>query len=92
MDEKKVYSITINNKNDCVILTDAEAMLVKIKYHPDIRMYDMTALHGYDPYTYKKEERERTLSDVREMALEGVKWNGFRKVFWTAEDLLSGNI
>lgn len=92
MDERKVYSVTINNKNDCVIMTEAEAMLVKIKYHPDIRMYDMTALHGYDADTYKKEEREQTLADVREMALEGTRWNGAMKTYWTVDNLLTGKL
>tara|TARA_B100000212_G_scaffold338526_1_gene315216 strand:+ start:1018 stop:1299 length:282 start_codon:yes stop_codon:yes gene_type:complete len=92
---KKVYSISINGKNDCVILDEEEAALIKLKYMPNIRMYDMTKLHGYEPESYKKAEREEQLSRLdyaRELALEGVKWNGNVKTHWTPEDLLSGNI
>lgn len=91
----KVYSVTINGKNDCVIMSEEEAIMVKIKYMPDIRMYDMTALHGYDAESYKKSEREEQLSRLdytKELVLDGVKWNGAVKTTWTAEDLLSGNL
>ena len=36
MSKPKVYSVTINGKNDCVVMSEEEAMLVKIKYMPDI--------------------------------------------------------
>ena len=38
MSEKRVYSVTIDTKNDCVIMTEGEAMLLKMKYMPDIEM------------------------------------------------------
>jgi len=48
---KKVYSISINGKNDCVILDEEEAALIKLKYMPNIRMYDMTKLHFFSGHT-----------------------------------------
>ena len=30
--EDKVFSVTINGKNDCVIMTDDESLLVKMKF------------------------------------------------------------
>ena len=44
--EQKVWSVTIKGKNDCVVLTDFEAMQVKMKFMPDIEMYDMTERFG----------------------------------------------
>ena len=33
---KKVWSVTINGKNDCVVMTDEEAMIITLKFSPDI--------------------------------------------------------
>ena len=39
----KVWSVTINGKNDCVIMSEFEAMNVKLKFSDeDFEMYDMT--------------------------------------------------
>ena len=43
---KKVWSVIINGKNDQVIMDDAEAMIVKMKFMPDIEMFDLTTLHN----------------------------------------------
>ena len=45
----QVWSVTINGKNDCVVLTDFEAMQVKMKFMPDIEMFNMTEKHGLKP-------------------------------------------
>lgn len=55
--EQKVWSVTIKGKNDCVVLTDFEAMQVKMKFMPDIEMYDMTERHGMKPAHLHKEFR-----------------------------------
>ena len=36
----KVWSIVINGKNDQIIMNDAQAMIVKMKFMPNIEMYD----------------------------------------------------
>ena len=47
--DTKVWSVTIDGKNDCVVMTEFEAMQVKMKFMPDIEMYDMTTRHGMKP-------------------------------------------
>lgn len=56
--EQKVWSVTIKGKNDCVVLTDFEAMQVKMKFMPDIEMYDMTERHGLLPRHLHKLQRQ----------------------------------
>ena len=46
---KKVWSVTIDGKNDCVVMTDEEAMIITLKFSPDIEIYDMTTKHGMKP-------------------------------------------
>ena len=43
-DVKNVWSVTTNGKNDCVVMSDAEVMLVKLKFTGthNIEMYNMT--------------------------------------------------
>ena len=39
----KVWSVTIDGKNDCVVMTEFEALNVKLKFSDeDFEMYDMT--------------------------------------------------
>ena len=45
--ETKVWSVTIKGKNDCVALSDFEAMQVKMKFMPDIEMYNMIAYNQF---------------------------------------------
>lgn len=48
----KVWSVTINGKNDCVTMTEFEAMQIKLKFSGtvhDFEMYDMTKRHGMKP-------------------------------------------
>ena len=59
--ESKVWSVTIDGKNDCVVMTEFEAMQVKMKFMPDIEMYDMTERHGMKPEHLHKMAR---LSDA----------------------------
>jgi hypothetical protein len=56
-----VWSVTINGKNDCVILTDAQAMLIKMKFMGthDIEMYNMTERHNMKPRHLHKMQREQ---------------------------------
>lgn len=66
----KVWSVTIKGKNDCVVMNDAEAMMIKMKYMPDIEMYDMTAKHGMKPqYLHKLQREQDSMPD-------GVTWTG----------------
>ena len=58
---KKVWSIRIKGKMDCVVLNDEEAMIVKMKFMPDIQMYDMTTLHNIKPEHLHKVNRGEAL-------------------------------
>ena len=61
----KVWSIVINGKNDQIIMNDAQAMIVKMKFMPNIEMYDLTTLHNIKPEHLHKVNREEALnSDV----------------------------
>ena len=67
---KKVWSVTIKGKNDCVVMTEAEAMMIKMKYMPNIEMYDMTERHGMKPIHLHKLQREQ------DSMPDGVTWMG----------------
>ena len=60
---KKVWSVIINGKNDQVIMNDAEAMIVKMKFMPDIEMFDLTTLHNIKPEHLHKVNREEALNN-----------------------------
>ena len=91
--DSKVWSVTIKGQNDCVVLTDFEAMQVKMKFMPDIEMYDMTERHGMKPEHLHQENRRAQLEDERRdiffQKWEGIGgFGGYAKVDWTFEDLL----
>ena len=69
---EQVWSVTINGKNDCVVLTDFEAMQVKMKFMPDIEMFNMTEKHGLKPEFLHKEERQQYYPQE----YENWVWNG----------------
>ena len=54
---KSVWSVTINGKNDCVVMSDFEAMQVKMKFMPNIELHNMTELHGMKPEHLHKLQR-----------------------------------
>lgn len=58
-DVKKVWSVTIDGKNDCVVMSEAEAMFVKLKFTGNhiFEMYDMTERHGMQPEHLHKLQR-----------------------------------
>tara|TARA_B110001454_G_C12572237_1_gene372416 strand:+ start:387 stop:689 length:303 start_codon:yes stop_codon:yes gene_type:complete len=60
---KKVWSINIKGKNDQVIMDDAEAMIVKMKFMPDIEMFDLTTLHNILPEHLHKVSRSESLDN-----------------------------
>jgi len=54
MSEKRVYNVTIDGKNDCVIMTEGELMITKMKHMPNFQMQDLTKSHGMTAkYVYK---------------------------------------
>lgn len=58
MSNKQVFSVTINGKNDCVIMTEFEAMTVKMKFSgSDFEIYNMTERHGMQPQHLHKMAR-----------------------------------
>lgn len=92
---KKVYSVTICGKNDCVSMTDAEASMLAMKYGKHIAMYDMTKRHGVKPeYLHKELRREQR--EWRGISFsKGVKagrFGGAAPVNWTYEDLINVNL
>ena len=70
--EDKVFSVTINGKNDCVIMTDDEALLVKMKFasSDQFEMWDMTERHGMLPRHLHKLQRQADTMPP------GVTWTG----------------
>jgi|TARA_B100000953_G_C17997780_1_gene414125 hypothetical protein len=60
---KKVWSIIINDYHDCIVLDDAEAMLVKMKFMPNIQMFDMTTLHNIEPEHLHRIKRKEALDN-----------------------------
>lgn len=60
-DEDRVYSVTINGKNDCVVMTEFESSLITLKYAgvSEFEMVDMTERHGIKPLHLHKLEREQ---------------------------------
>jgi hypothetical protein len=95
MSEKRVYSVTIDTKHDCVIMTEGEAMLLKMKYMPDIEMYDMTERHGMKPeYLHILEKESDSWQDglMRSCGLDATKQFGGAnsKIIWEFEDLIYG--
>ena len=71
-DVEYVWSVTIDGKNDCVVMTEPQAMLVKMKFVGvnNIEMYNMTERHGMKPMHLHKLQR-----DADSMP-PGVKWLG----------------
>lgn len=53
--EQKVWSVTINGQNDCVVMTETEAAMVTLKFSGEqFEIYDMTKRHGMKPeYLHK---------------------------------------
>ena len=99
--DKCVWSVTIDGKNDCVVLTDFEAMQVKMKFMPDIEMYNMTELHGMKPEHLHKLQR---MSDAEywhgskvnvlheasyQKGIGPGQFGGAARVVWEFEDLMS---
>jgi|TARA_R110000737_G_C14577483_1_gene485112 hypothetical protein len=91
---KRVYSVTICGKNDCVVMTEAEASMIAMKYGKHIAMYDMTTRHHMKPEHLQKAQRY----EQREWAGRGVsfskgikvgKFGGAAPVDWTYEDLIN---
>lgn len=103
--EKRVYSVTINAKNDCVIMSEFEAMQVKLKFQgvvDQFEMYDMTERHGMQPQHLHKLARMddaefykgRNVTVIKETNYQkGVGPGAFggacHKQIWEYEDLMS---
>ena len=62
---KRVYSITINGANDCVVMTEAESSMIALKFASlsTFEMYDMTERHGMKPEHLHKIARQEQLVD-----------------------------
>lgn len=97
---KRVYSVTISGRNDCVALTEWEAMTVKMKFMPEIEMFDMTEKHGMQvEHLHKLERMQQTGEDLPDYVswtgpiqyTKGVgpgMYGGAAKIVWEYEDLM----
>jgi len=98
---KSVWSVTINGKNDCVVMSDFEAMQVKMKFMPNIELHNMTELHGMKPEHLHKLQR---MSDAEYYAGCNVKvshpieytkgigpgsFGGAARMVWEYDDLMA---
>lgn len=68
--QSKVWSVTIEGKNDCVIMTESEVTLVVLKFGNDIEITNMTERHGMKPEHLHKLQRQADIMP------EGVTWTG----------------
>jgi len=95
----KVWSVTIKGKNDTVVMTDEQAMIVKMKFAPNIDMHDLTTLHGLTPAHLHKIERNKSFANEDksllwmknrlEMGVYG-GWPGeYEKAVWEYQDLIN---
>ena len=99
--QKKVWSVTINGQNDCVVMTETEAAMVTLKFSGDqFEIYDMTERHGMKPEHLHKMQR---MSDAEYYAGCNVKvlhpveytkgvgpgmFGGAARMVWEFEDLM----
>lgn len=103
--ETNVWSVTIKGKNDCVALSDFEAMQVKMKFMPDIEMYNMTERHGFKVAYLHKEHRMQDIMPENvtwvgdkppsQTYIKGVgpgMWGGAAKMMWEFQDLMEMDI
>lgn len=102
--DQKVWSVTINGKNDCVIMTEFEAVQVKLKFvgtANSFEMYDMTDRHGMKPQHLHKLARMAdadlqgpniTYMGKEEPVIKGVGIGAFggasNKTVWDFTDLM----
>ena len=101
---KKVWSVTIDGKNDCVSMTEFEAMTVKLKFSGDpyFEMYDMTERHGMKPeHLHKLHRLQDTMPDnvtwtgdkpPSETWIKGIgpgSFGGAAHVVWEYDDLMA---
>ena len=100
---QKVFSVTINGKNDCVAMTEFEAMQVKLKFSGDenqFEMYDMTERHGMKPEHLHKLQRMsdaeyygKSVTILEEVQYtKGVgpgQFGGAARMLWEYEDLMA---
>lgn len=100
----RVYSVTINGKNDCVVMTREEASLVILKFDGAVdsfEMYDMTARHGLLPEFLHKEFRmmdilpdnvtwtgEKPPTQTYVKGIGPGMWGGAAKMVWEFDDLI----
>ena len=92
-----VYSVTIGGKNDCVVMTPEQSLMVQLKYAPDIKMYNMTERHGMLPQHLHKLQRYESAHikyvGKPEPVIKGVGTGQFgaaADVLWEFEDLMEG--
>jgi len=90
-DVASVWSVTISGRNDCVVMTDFEAMQVKMKFAPNILMHNMTELHGMKPqHLHKQARKQVTLTATPSMCWANLaeKSGVAIQAQWEYEDLM----
>lgn len=89
----KVWAVKIDGKMDCVVMTDFQAMQVKMKF-TNVTLTDMTTKHNIKPEMFNKPQRESQLLDYNPFAFdtqyEYEKWRA--KATWTFESLMEMKI
>ena len=100
----RVYSITIDGANDCVVMTEAESALIVMKFGNRLEMYDMTARHGLQPEHLHKlkrlEDAGQLPQGVTAMGPVGInkkgvgpgKFGGAANMMWEFQDLMEMEI
>jgi len=100
--QSKVWSVTLEGKNDCVIMTESEVTLVVLKFGNDIEITNMTERHGMKPeHLHKLHRMQDTMPDdvvwlgdkpPTQTYVKGVgpgMFGGAAKMVWEFEDLMA---
>jgi hypothetical protein len=100
---KRVYSVTINGANDCVVMTEAESSMIALKFADasQFEMYDMTKRHGMKPEHLHKLARQEQLVEkltwlgpmpTYKKGIGSGKFGGAAHLNWEFQDLMEMKI
>ena len=91
---QQVYSVTINGKHDCVVMTEEQSLMVQLKYSPDIEIHNLTERHGILPEHLHKLERYESAHlqyiNHPQLVIRSSNSAATADVSWEFEDLMKG--
>jgi len=91
---EQVYSVTIKGKNDNVVMTEEQCLMVKLKYSPNIEIHNLTERHGILPHHLHKLERHESAhlmyTNQPLLVIRSSNSAAIADVNWEFEDLMKG--